>query len=184
MPQLRARHQQVRVVTAEDMPEWQADYVPWEERVGSMVDPTDPALGFIASALLQLRDFGFDLQDPDVVQRAIDKGRRTYELTVRPRQDTNALLDEMAAEEVRPESVVYYMRLGNRVKIGYSTNIVRRLATINPEELLATEPGGHELEKKRHSQFSDLRTNGEWFRYETLLFDHIESIRRGNLTTT
>lgn len=73
--------------------------------------------------------------------------------------------------------VVYYMRIGNRVKIGTTSDIKRRLATINPEELLATEPGGYDLEKQRHQQFNHLRSHGEWFAYEDALKDHVQELK-------
>ena len=74
-------------------------------------------------------------------------------------------------------SVVYYMRIGNRVKIGTSTNLRDRLEAINPEELLALEAGDARLERRRHRQFAALRTHGEWFRLEGALRDHIEALR-------
>jgi Meiotically up-regulated gene 113 len=73
--------------------------------------------------------------------------------------------------------VVYYMRIGDRVKIGTSTNLRRRLKAINPEELLAIEQGGVGVESERHKQFSELRTHGEWFKLEGRLVQHIEQLR-------
>lgn len=73
--------------------------------------------------------------------------------------------------------VVYYMRIGNRIKIGTTTNLRDRLATINPEELLALEVGGSRAEHERHREFADLWTHGEWFRYEGRLVAHIERLR-------
>lgn len=76
-----------------------------------------------------------------------------------------------------PGEVIYYMRIGNRVKIGWSTNLPGRLATINPEELMAVEPGGRAVECHRHAEFSYLRTHGEWFRLASPLVEHIASLR-------
>jgi len=73
--------------------------------------------------------------------------------------------------------VVYYMRIGDRVKIGMSTNLRKRLESINPEELLAIEKGGRPIEAARHKQFAGLRTHGEWFRLEGALIEHIERLR-------
>jgi hypothetical protein len=83
--------------------------------------------------------------------------------------------NEAKAREARPH-VVYYMRIGNRVKIGTTSDIKRRLSTINPEELLATEPGGYDLEKERHQQFEHLRSHGEWFAYEGALEAHVQEL--------
>lgn len=52
-----------------------------------------------------------------------------------------------------------------------------RLKVINPEELLAFEPGSFELEKARHAEFADLRVNGEWFKYEGSLVDHVQKLQ-------
>jgi hypothetical protein len=73
--------------------------------------------------------------------------------------------------------VVYYMRIGDRVKIGMTTNLRSRLEAINPEELLAIEKGGRTVEAARHKQFADLHTHGEWFRLEGVLVEHIERLR-------
>lgn len=74
--------------------------------------------------------------------------------------------------------IVYYMRLANLAKIGFTTNLTARLAAINPEEVMTTEPGGRDREQERHRQFENLRAHGEWFRLETPLTDHIDAIRR------
>ena len=74
--------------------------------------------------------------------------------------------------------IVYYMRLANLVKIGFTTNLTSRLATINPQEVMATEPGDREREQERHRQFDALRAHGEWFRLEAPLADHIDAVRR------
>lgn len=56
-------------------------------------------------------------------------------------------------------SVVYYVDLGDCVKIGYTTNIRTRLSglRVDPHQLLALEPGGRELEEQRHQQFRSSR---------------------------
>lgn len=56
----------------------------------------------------------------------------------------------------RHEPVVYYMRLGSLVKIGWSTNIRTRMDNLTGQGVMALEPGGSELEHRRHKQFADL----------------------------
>lgn len=73
--------------------------------------------------------------------------------------------------------VVYYMRLGNRAKIGTSRNLKLRLAAINPEDCMGYEPGTRKLETLRHSQFSHLRVSGEWFMIGPDLVRHVNSLR-------
>lgn len=74
-------------------------------------------------------------------------------------------------------SVVYYIKFADRVKIGFTTNLVKRLQAIPHDEVLATEPGLMDLERARHQQFSDLRVVGEWFKYEEPLVSHIKSFK-------
>ncbi len=61
---------------------------------------------------------------------------------------------------------VYYLRVGERVKIGFSVDIRQRMrAYPHGSTLLAVEPGSYELERQRHQQFANARQSGrEWFR--------------------
>jgi hypothetical protein len=67
--------------------------------------------------------------------------------------------------------VVYFLRCGEMVKIGWSDNVLQRqrtleLATGLPMELLATIPGGLQLEAFLHACFRKQNGEGEWFRIE------------------
>lgn len=53
----------------------------------------------------------------------------------------------------REGSLVYYVRIGNYIKVGYSTRLRSRFTTLRADELLAVEPGGAELERQRHEEF-------------------------------
>lgn len=139
------------------------------------------AVPFICRAAVRLIEFGYDHCDPDVIERIVTVGRADYEA----HRASAATLADAAARELEqaaiavpaPGEVVYYMRIGNRVKIGYSTNLTLRLQTINPEELMATEPGGASVEKRRHDEFRQLRTRGEWFHLDGPLIQHIAALR-------
>ena len=83
------------------------------------------------------------------------------------------------ATEVMPvpsRHVTYYVRLGNRVKIGTTTHLANRLQHIPCEELLAVEPGGVDVERERHRQFQQLRVTGEWFEYAEPLISHVAQL--------
>lgn len=59
----------------------------------------------------------------------------------------------------------------NVVKIGRTTNLKKRLADIQrmspvPLEVLWTHPGGFELESALHRRFANIRSHGEWFRFD------------------
>lgn len=75
-------------------------------------------------------------------------------------------------------SVVYYLKLGNRVKIGTSTNLKARLKAVPYEILIAVEPGGNALERRRHAQFANLRRNGEWFEATQELLEFAVTVRQ------
>lgn len=82
-------------------------------------------------------------------------------------------------ESYRAQSVVYYVRIGDYIKIGYSTNLTARLSAlrVSRDDVMATEPGGPKLERVRHRQFAHLR-NGrrENFAPAQDLLDHIASV--------
>lgn len=75
---------------------------------------------------------------------------------------------QQAADTFRGEKpgFVYYLRVGERVKIGYSVDVKRRMRSYPPgSQLLAVEPGDRDLETQRHRQFAGSLLDGrEWFR--------------------
>jgi hypothetical protein len=78
-------------------------------------------------------------------------------------------------------SLVYYLRFGNVVKIGFTSNPVGRWKALRYRwqsefEVLVAEPGGKDQEKLRHKQFVALRGQGELFLYEQPLVDHINTL--------
>jgi hypothetical protein len=76
--------------------------------------------------------------------------------------------------------VVYYLRHGDRVKIGTTGNPRQRFAAIWHEQLLAFERGDRRLEQRRHAQFAGDRFEGsEWFRMSRPLRAHIAVVARG-----
>lgn len=74
------------------------------------------------------------------------------------------------------EGVVYYIQFGNRIKIGTSTSLRSRLDSLPYDEVLATEPGGYDVERKRHDQFADCRIKGEWFEPTQALLTHVAKL--------
>lgn len=99
------------------------------------------------------------------------------------RLDHDLYLDERAREKARQAEreaatqVVYYVALrGDRIKIGTTTKLVRRLSEmrVRDEDVLALEQGGRLLELERHHQFAHLRIGrSEEFRRAPDLEDHI-----------
>lgn len=61
--------------------------------------------------------------------------------------------------------VVYYLRVGDLVKVGFTSNLVTRLRSYPPDSvLLAAEPGTRGLESQRHHELRHSLVRGqEWF---------------------
>jgi hypothetical protein len=74
---------------------------------------------------------------------------------------------------------VYYVRQGDKIKIGYTWNLWARMNKI-PGMLLAIEPGDRETERQRHQQFAAVRVgrNAEWFTGSPDLMAHIRALRQ------
>jgi len=64
---------------------------------------------------------------------------------------------------MRKHALVYYLALGNRIKIGTTTDLPGRMTVVPHEELVAFEFGSYKLEHQRHREFSHARITGEWF---------------------
>lgn len=79
----------------------------------------------------------------------------------------------------RGTSVVYYVRIGRFIKIGYSANLAERMCSYPPDtELLAYERGSRDLESKRIKEFTRYRQAArEWFSPGPLLLQHIRSLQ-------
>lgn len=105
---------------------------------------------------------------PDEVLDLLREGRRH-----------NAL----AADDVKPDKLrfpsgtyVYYIRIGNRIKIGFSSSLDKRMSCLAPEEVLGLEPGGRDVELSRHVKFKPWRTHGEWFVDCRPIREHIAAV--------
>jgi hypothetical protein len=71
---------------------------------------------------------------------------------------------------------VYYLRSGAYIKIGWTSNLEKRMRAYAPDSvLLATEPGTRKDESRRHKMFATHRTHGrEWYAMVPSLMHHIE----------
>ncbi|WP_354569943.1 GIY-YIG nuclease family protein [Glaciihabitans sp. UYNi722] len=76
--------------------------------------------------------------------------------------------------------VVYYIRFGDRIKIGTSGNPRLRLASLPYDEILAFERGDRRLEQRRHAQFAGHRIpRTEWFELHEALEQHVRELGEG-----
>lgn len=84
------------------------------------------------------------------------------------------------AKRVQPKDwVVYYVLIGDILKIGATSNLAQRMQHYPPyRKLLATEPDTGGTEARRLAEFADLLASGnEWFRFEGALVEHVRKIR-------
>ncbi|MGZ9830258.1 GIY-YIG nuclease family protein [Tsukamurella ocularis] len=87
--------------------------------------------------------------------------------------------EKRAAQKRDQDGWVYYARVGEAIKIGFSIDVKARVRQYPPGTiLLAVEPGSKELERARHKEFGHSRTRGrEWFRESLPIKEHIEKLR-------
>jgi hypothetical protein len=87
---------------------------------------------------------------------------------------------ERRKEAFAEQLQVYYVRIGDYIKIGYTQNVRSRLhgLRVEPSALLATEPGGRPMEARRHREFAQWR-DGRKENFEPVpeLMAHIRRIR-------
>lgn len=72
--------------------------------------------------------------------------------------------------------VVYFLRNGNRVKIGTSQNLRRRVASLSlrREDVVRVEHGDQQYERSLHRRFAELRAgNTEWFELRGALAQYL-----------
>lgn len=94
-----------------------------------------------------------------------------------PAEETRAKSGPRPAFSHLATGVVYFVQFADRVKIGFTTDVERRMKGIPHDAVLATIPGTMRDERLLHQAFARLRVTGEWFRNEEPLTSHIESIR-------
>ena len=93
-----------------------------------------------------------------------------------------SMLDDSAQRREQRERplnyCVYYLRVGDLIKIGTTANLRRRLREYPPNsELLAVESGGADVEARRLLQFNEHLVSGtEWFTPAPVLMAHIADL--------
>jgi hypothetical protein len=92
-------------------------------------------------------------------------------------EDARVAQTEQRRRQTKP--VVYYIQVGDLIKIGYTIDLRLRVRAYPPSrKVLATEPGTPALEATRHGQFKDCRAHGrEWFHHDPALLTHINRLR-------
>lgn len=95
------------------------------------------------------------------------------------RPDLAGHADRLAywAPEAKATGWVYFVRIGDLVKIGFSTQPDRRMKALRPSEVMHLEPGTMADERRCHLAFDHLRVEGELFRPEPDLLAFIADLQ-------
>ena len=70
---------------------------------------------------------------------------------------------------------VYFARLGDLIKVGYSTHPKRRAGELSAE-LIGCVPGTPETEAALHSSIRDFRVRNEWYRGDAELLAIVDKV--------
>lgn len=84
----------------------------------------------------------------------------------------------LSGKRTAPQSFVYFMTAGNKVKIGVSKNPRRRLDDLKTgsSRLVSIRyvmPGDRQKERELHTLFAEYRVNGEWFLFTSAIKEWI-----------
>lgn len=110
---------------------------------------------------------------------------RSHEMETLQRRNRELVLQVQRLLEPPPrapapvDGVVYFLRIGGYIKIGWTSNLQRRMREYAPDTLLlATMPGTRKDEKAVHRRFSHLKTHGrEWFPLAPQITEYIDTVR-------
>lgn len=78
---------------------------------------------------------------------------------------------------VDAHGMVYFARVGELIKIGWSTDVEHRMYALGADALLHAQPGTKHDEKALHAMFNHLLVKGrEWFRPDPELLNYISGL--------
>lgn len=128
--------------------------------------------------LEQINQFIIDMKLNETREEALTRGRRQMAADRRASISwgrEKRLLDTRGNQP----GWIYYLHINDMVKIGYTTDIVRRIRDYPPNSpLLGVHPGTPELEKQFHEIFKGSLAQGrEWFRLDPDVLAHCEKVR-------
>lgn len=91
---------------------------------------------------------------------------------------TEARLAETRHERLTTAGHIYYIRVGDHIKVGYAKNLSSRLMAYPPTAtLLASHPGTRKDEQALHSMFTVHRVGGrEWYNPTPEILAHIDRV--------
>ncbi len=101
-----------------------------------------------------------------IVARGIKLPGRTWCYNTLPKLTNHLGVVVPLPPQRKRSSLVYFIKDGDKVKIGHSIKPTVRMTNLETHsklELLLTLPGGHNREKQLHKKFHAFRVKGEWF---------------------
>lgn len=113
----------------------------------------------------------------DLVTNAVTDDRNRILENLRRRHEAAAAAAAPPPPPEKPrEEVIYYAQMGGHIKIGWTSNLKRRMRSYPPNtRLLAVHPGSRKDEKQLHRRFAVHRSHGqEWYPLVPVLLDHIK----------
>lgn len=147
------------------------DRIPHADKVGQ----DDPDRAGILINLHRMELAGVEIDERAVdIARALTRLHREEVAAARPPEP----LVTPETDATGQNRWVYYIRCGYLIKIGTTANLTSRFQSVRPNEVLALESGGQELETARHREFKSLNAGGEYFHPGPALQAHILELRK------
>ncbi|MET9728432.1 GIY-YIG nuclease family protein [Streptomyces zaomyceticus] len=147
------------------------------------LDKIDPEAPDRTDILLMVHRF--ELAGVEIDERAIEIATKFVRWERTRKAEESAKRDakwkaEKAQRQAEAEARgcwVYFIRAGQLIKIGMTTNLAGRFSSLRPNEVLAVQRGGLDEEAALHRQFAALRVRGEYFHPGPALQQHIRHLR-------
>lgn len=117
----------------------------------------------------------FDLVTAGIPYDELEKRIRFRPSHLREVAETAVPQKKSARDE---PGTIYYVKVGSFVKIGFTKDLDRRMASYPPDsKLLAVHPGTLRMERAIHARFcADLMERREWFADSERIRDHIARV--------
>jgi hypothetical protein len=148
---------------------------PSHKKLLQLIDMTDPVWPTTAAILREMAEAGVEI---DEVTHGIAVKVAAYRVkTAECRRQSSRRIAFVSVPLASMGSIVYYIRRGDLIKIGFTEDPAQRFSALLPDEILAYEPGGRNEETFRHRQFGHLQGRGENFRQAPELLEHIRGVR-------
>jgi len=148
---------------------------PSHKKLLQLIDTSDPVWPTTAAILREMAAAGVEINE--VTHGIAAKVAAHRMKTVDSKRQAARRIAFVSVPLASMGSIVYYVRRGDLIKIGFTEDPAQRFSALLPDEILAFEPGGRNEETFRHRQFDHLRGRGENFRQAPELLEHIRSVR-------